>query len=61
MPVQKIGNPESIIARKLAEPPGEDAEKGLITLPGEGGWTLSVKGQGTNVVVQVDLTERYTS
>ncbi len=35
MPVQKIENPESIIARKPGIAPGQDAEKGLLTLPGE--------------------------
>ena len=35
MSVKRIENPGSIIERKEATPPGEDAEKGLITLPGE--------------------------
>ena len=35
MPVQKIDNPNSIIPRKAGVAPGEGAEKGLITLPGE--------------------------
>ena len=35
MPTQKVEHPESIIPRKRATPPGESAEKGLITLPGE--------------------------
>jgi NADH-quinone oxidoreductase subunit B len=35
MPAQRFDNTDSIIARKPAEPPGEQPEKGLITLPGE--------------------------
>jgi NADH-quinone oxidoreductase subunit B len=35
MPVQKIDNETSIIPRKAGVAPGEGAEKGLITLPGE--------------------------
>lgn len=35
MPVQKVDNPQSIIGRKKGAAPGEQAEKGLITLPGE--------------------------
>src|SRR5688572_31073185 len=35
MPVQNIDNPNSIIPRKAGVAPGEGAEKGLITLPGE--------------------------
>src|SRR5437763_16547860 len=35
MPIQKIENPDSIIPRKPGVAPGEGAEKGLITLPGE--------------------------
>jgi NADH-quinone oxidoreductase subunit B len=35
MPVRKIENPNSIIGRKETALPGEQAEKGLITLPGE--------------------------
>jgi len=35
MPAQKIEQPDSIIPRKPGVAPGEGAEKGLITLPGE--------------------------
>ena len=35
MPVKKIQNSNSIIERKEAVLPGEEPEKGLITLPGE--------------------------
>jgi len=35
MPIQKIENAGSIIPRKAGVAPGEGAEKGLITLPGE--------------------------
>src|SRR4051794_29777264 len=35
MPAQKIEHPDSIIPRKAGVAPGEGAEKGLITLPGE--------------------------
>ena len=35
MPAQKVDNPGSIIARKTAVAPGQQPEKGLITLPGE--------------------------
>ncbi len=35
MPVEKVENTQSIIGRKKGAAPGEQAEKGLITLPGE--------------------------
>ncbi len=35
MPIEKIENTDSIIARKRGAAPGQQAEKGLITLPGE--------------------------
>ena len=35
MPIEKVENSESIIARKRGAAPGQQAEKGLITLPGE--------------------------
>ena len=35
MPVKRIDAPDSIIPRQPGVPPGELAEKGLITLPGE--------------------------
>src|SRR5688572_18737248 len=35
MPAQTIDKPDSIIPRKAGALPGEGAEKGLITLPGE--------------------------
>ena len=43
MPTQKIENPPgSIIGRKPGLAPGESAEKGLITLPGESERVVSV-------------------
>ena len=35
MPIQKIEKSDSIIPRRAGVAPGEVAEKGLITLPGE--------------------------
>jgi NADH-quinone oxidoreductase subunit B len=35
MPVERVENAKSIIGRKVGSAPGEQAEKGLITLPGE--------------------------
>src|SRR5258706_3788972 len=35
MPIEKIENTDSIIARKRGAAPGQQAEKSLITLPGE--------------------------
>src|SRR5436853_2765313 len=35
MPIEHLDNPQSIIGRKRGVAPGESAEKGLITLPGE--------------------------
>ena len=35
MPVERVENSDSIINRKVGVAPGEQAEKGLITLPGE--------------------------
>jgi NADH-quinone oxidoreductase subunit B len=35
MAIQKIDNPDSIVARKANQLPGEGPEKGIITLPGE--------------------------
>lgn len=35
MPPEKITNQGSILPRKRSELPGDDAEKGMITLPGE--------------------------
>ena len=35
MPIQRVENPNSIIPRQKGVAPGEGAEKGLITLPGE--------------------------
>ena len=48
MPTQKIEiDPQSIIARKVGAPPGLDAEKGLITLPGESDREIEELGSGT--------------
>ena len=43
-----------------ATPLDKAAGSDTILLPASGGWTMHVGGQGTNVIVQVDLIERYT-
>jgi len=54
MPVQKIENSESIIARKRGAAPGEQAEKGLITLPGESEREVEGLG-GTYLTTKLDM------
>jgi len=54
MPVKRIENPESIIARKPGAPPGEDAEKGLITLPGEAEREITDLAGGTYLTTKLD-------
>ena len=55
MPVKRIENPESIIARKPGAPPGEDAEKGLITLPGEADREIEGLAGGTYLTSKLDV------
>ena len=54
MPAQRFDNPESIIARKEGIAPGEDAEKGLITLPGEADRDIGDLGGGSYLTTKVD-------
>jgi NADH-quinone oxidoreductase subunit B len=54
MPADKVDNPDSIISRKVALPPGEIPEKGLVTLPGEAGRQLDDLGSGTYLTTKVD-------
>src|SRR5882672_2010638 len=54
MPVQKIENAGSIIPRKAGMPPGEGAEKGLITLPGESTNDLDDLGGQSFITTNVD-------
>src|SRR6202521_318653 len=53
MPAQRIDNAESIIRRKEGIAPGEDAEKGLITLPGEAHRDLSDLGGGSYLTTKL--------
>src|SRR2546427_1663425 len=54
MPAQRFDNPESIIARKEGIAPGKDAEKGLITLPGESDSDLGDLGGGSYLTTKLD-------
>jgi NADH-quinone oxidoreductase subunit B len=54
MPIERIDNPESIIARKPGAPPGEGAEKGLITLPGEAEREIEDLAGGTYLTTTID-------
>jgi NADH-quinone oxidoreductase subunit B len=45
MPVKNYDNPDSIIPRKAGIAPGQGAEKGLITLPGESDREVEELGQ----------------
>ncbi|HEX9982346.1 MAG TPA: NADH-quinone oxidoreductase subunit NuoB [Thermoanaerobaculia bacterium] len=53
MPVQKIDNETSIIPRKAGVAPGEGAEKGLITLPGEADRSDDLAG-GSYLTLKLD-------
>jgi hypothetical protein len=50
----------SSVGADPANPMDKAAASDTILVTLEGGWTLHVLGQGTNVNVQVDMTERYT-
>ena len=54
MPAQKFEKPDSIIARKQGLAPGEDAEKGLITLPGESDRELEDLAGGTYLTTKLE-------
>lgn len=54
MPVRRIENSESIIARKPGIAPGEDPEKGLITLPGESDREIADLAGGTYLTTKLD-------
>ena len=54
MPSQRIDNSGSIIARKTGLAPGEDAEKGLITLPGEADREIEDLAGGTYLTSKLD-------
>src|SRR5438132_4217627 len=54
MPAQKFEKPGSIIARKEGLPPGEEAEKGLITLPGEADREIDDIAGGTYLTTKLD-------
>src|ERR1043166_3670922 len=49
-----IQNPNSIVARKPGQVPGEQAEKGLITLPGEQDRELEDLAGSTYLTTKVD-------
>src|SRR4051794_41239453 len=54
MPVQNIEHPDSIIPRKAGVAPGEGAEKGLITLPGESQRETEDLAGGTYLTTTID-------
>jgi NADH:ubiquinone oxidoreductase subunit B-like Fe-S oxidoreductase len=54
MPVQKIEKPGSIIPRKAGIAPGQGAEKGLITLPGEADRQVEDLGGGSYITTKLD-------
>src|SRR5436189_5820856 len=54
MPVPNVDNPNSIIPRKSATAPGEGAEKGLITLPGESEREVEGIGGATYLTTKLD-------
>src|ERR1051326_7580152 len=54
MPAQRIDNADSIIARKEGLAPGESAEKGLITLPGESDREIQDLAGGTYLTTKLD-------
>src|SRR2546428_11305704 len=59
MPVKRIENSGSIIERKEAAPPGEDAEKGLITLPGEAERDIEDLGGGSYLTTKLDTVVNW--
>src|SRR5437660_12919675 len=54
MPIERIDNSESIIPRKRGVAPGESAEKGLITLPGEADREIEDLAGGTYLTTKLD-------
>src|SRR2546429_2300663 len=54
MPSQRFENPGSIIGRKRGVAPGEGAEKGLITLPGESEREIEDLAGGTYLTTKLD-------
>jgi NADH-quinone oxidoreductase subunit B len=54
MPVEKIERSDSIIPRKAGIAPGEGAEKGLITLPGESQREVEDLGGATYITTKLD-------
>ncbi len=54
MPSQRFENPDSIIGRKQGIAPGEDPEKGLITLPGESEREITDLAGGTYLTTKLD-------
>src|SRR5436853_7315251 len=54
MPIEHLDNPQSIIGRKRGVAPGEGAEKGLITLPGEADREIEDLAGGTYLTTKLD-------
>jgi NADH-quinone oxidoreductase subunit B len=54
MAIQKIDNPDSIVARKANQLPGEGPEKGIITLPGESDRKIADLAGSTYLTTKVD-------
>ncbi len=54
MPIQNVDNPDSIIPRKVGVAPGEGAEKGLTTLPGEADREIEDLAGGTYLTTKLD-------
>jgi NADH-quinone oxidoreductase subunit B len=54
MPVKRIEHPESIIPRQAGVAPGEYAEKGLLTLPGEADREVEDLAGGSYLTTKVD-------
>lgn len=54
MAIQKIDNPDSIVARKANQLPGEGPEKGIITLPGESDREIADLAGSTYLTTKVD-------
>ena len=54
MPPQKFESPDTIIPRKAGVAPGQDPEKGLITLPGESEYEPEELAGGTYLTTRLD-------
>ena len=59
MPIEKVENSESIIARKRGAAPGQQAEKGLITLPGESEREIEDLAGGTYLTTKLDAAVNW--